>query len=737
VTTDLFELLPALHRLRDDERGGLLRALLGAVAEQYVVVQDEIEGLYDDWFVETCADWVVPYIGDLLAVGAAHDVAAAGLPGGQRARVANTLGYRRRKGTVAVLEALTRDTTGWPAHAVEAFRQLDWAQNVNHVRLQRSGSADMRSGQTLDLVGGAFDAMPYTVDVRSVSLGRGQRNLPTVAQHVWRLGAYWVPRAVAVPVTAAGDGRFHIDPLGRDVPLFNPGRTETEVTHLSTEFDVPGSLPRRALFDELEAVRQAIVDGRTPQRRWFAIPPVLRVFVQPAAGAPLDEVLPEHIVVCDLTDPSVAPPTGWARPPASVPYTPAAGGPAVNRPITVGVDPVLGRVAFPVTSVPHRVEVSAAYGAPADIGGGPYDRDDRTRALLGDGPVDWQIAVSRSEPPQAGVVVDSLAAAVAAWNALAPQPPVGVISVLDSARYDDDLTAGARIRVGAGSRLVVVGALWPALPVPGGLPGETARMLGVLDASGVRPTIGGSLEVRGTAPAASPNPGELVLAGLWVDGGVTVRGGPLARVTLSDVTVRPGGPGVTVTAGGRPLALVLDRCITGAVDVRRALRGLTVTGCVVAGDVDADDVPLDCEASTFLGAVDVQQVTASDCLFVDELTAARLQVGCVRFSWLAPGSSAPRRFRCQPDLALAAPHDESATMLRARLAPSFTSERFGDPAYGQLAATCAVEITAGASTGGEMGAFRDLQQPQRISNVRTAFDEYLPWGLESGLLFTT
>ena len=61
--------------------------------------------------------------------------------------------------------------------------------------------------------------------------------------------------------------------------------------------------------------------------------------------------------------------------------------------------------------------------------------------------------------------------------------------------------------------------------------------------------------------------------------------------------------------------------------------------------------------------------------------------------------------------------------------------RAGIPAI--VAASCADEISAGASTGGEMGAFRDLQQPQRIANVRAALNEYLPWGLESGLLFTT
>ncbi|MFI1258880.1 hypothetical protein ACH4U6_34565 [Streptomyces netropsis] len=35
-----------------------------------------------------------------------------------RAEGAHTIAYRRRKGTAAALEQLTRDVTGWPARAV-------------------------------------------------------------------------------------------------------------------------------------------------------------------------------------------------------------------------------------------------------------------------------------------------------------------------------------------------------------------------------------------------------------------------------------------------------------------------------------------------------------------------------------------------------------------------------------------------------------------------------------------
>src|SRR4051812_962245 len=107
----LYALLPAVHRRRDAERGEPLRALLGILQEEYERVHTDIGQLYDNWFIETCQEWVVPYLGDLI--GARHLTGVSG-----RALVANLLSYRARKGTLQVLESLARDVTGWPAYAV-------------------------------------------------------------------------------------------------------------------------------------------------------------------------------------------------------------------------------------------------------------------------------------------------------------------------------------------------------------------------------------------------------------------------------------------------------------------------------------------------------------------------------------------------------------------------------------------------------------------------------------------
>src|SRR4051794_24961480 len=111
----LYNLLPAIHRIRDVEQGEPLKALLAVIAEQVAVLEEDLAQSYDDHFVETCAEWVVPYIGDLIGYRGLHTneelrkVARGVLS--PRAEVANTIGYRRRKGTVVALEQLARDVT--------------------------------------------------------------------------------------------------------------------------------------------------------------------------------------------------------------------------------------------------------------------------------------------------------------------------------------------------------------------------------------------------------------------------------------------------------------------------------------------------------------------------------------------------------------------------------------------------------------------------------------------------
>ena len=79
-------LLPAVYRLRDAEQGEPLRALLALFAQQFAALEENLEQLYDDQFIETCADWVAPYIGDLIGYRPLHGVVAEGRLAARRGR---------------------------------------------------------------------------------------------------------------------------------------------------------------------------------------------------------------------------------------------------------------------------------------------------------------------------------------------------------------------------------------------------------------------------------------------------------------------------------------------------------------------------------------------------------------------------------------------------------------------------------------------------------------------------
>src|SRR5271154_3787821 len=144
----LYNLLPAVYRMRDAAQGYPLRGLLNVIAEQVNVIEADIAQLYDNWFIETCQDWVVPYIGSLIGYTPVED--AAQLGGGttkrdilyesiliSRSEVANTIRYRRRKGTLLILEDLAMSVAGWPAQAVEFYQRVGVTQNISYPYLHR------------------------------------------------------------------------------------------------------------------------------------------------------------------------------------------------------------------------------------------------------------------------------------------------------------------------------------------------------------------------------------------------------------------------------------------------------------------------------------------------------------------------------------------------------------------------------------------------------------------------
>ncbi len=267
----------------------------------------------------------------------------------------------------------------------------------------------------------------------------------------------------------------------------------------------------------------------------------------------------------------------------------------------------------------------------------------------------------------------------------------------------------------------------------------------------------------------------MTLAGLAVEGFIHVTG-DLGGLRLLHSTLIPGrtiedggavgGPSVVIDGAGpinTHLQVELVASVTGAIVVPADARSITVLDGVVdagastaaaitAGAPSAATTRLRLERVTVVGRTNVRELEASESLFTGRVDTTETQAGCVRFSSLPFGSRTPRRHRCQPDLAIGArieaelarnpaltTAEQTAirTSVAARMQPSFTALQYGQPAYLQLRASAPVELRTGAGDGAEMGAYCQLKQPQRESNLSIRLEEYLPFGLEAGPIYVT
>jgi hypothetical protein len=688
-----------LKELEDKRQYGPLKALLSVIAEQSVVLADNMEQLYDDFFIETCAEWVVPYIGDLVGV---RGIAA--FPGAsftERGVVANTMAYRRRKGTAAVLEQLARDVTDWDASVVEYFQLLATTQYMNHIRLENLSHPDIGNSKALEFINTPFDKVARTADVRRIEPRRGKYNIPNVGIFLWRLGSYSVTNA---PAFKLDNERYCFDALGKDIQLYNDPQTEDEITHLAEPINVPTPLDRRVLDRHLDTYYGpgksllVTVNGKD---------------VTTAVTSPPGFSL--SVRICDLSDVKDAGGNviGWA-----------------HRPVgKLAIDPVLGRIAFPVTSPPlpppQSVRVTYHYGFSAAMGGGEYNREESFISTA----VDVKVPAPQATIQQA-------------LNQLGPAG--GVIEVTNSDTFFETPT----IRLDASGK----------------------RAIELRAADEQRPTIlpASAINISGGDEA------DVTLNGFVIAGALRIppldgNGNPnqLRKLRLRHCTLVPGdiralqriggSPVVTVPAHlAAPMLLVetadttieIEQCIVGGmravsgatVSIRNSILDASHTDAVAYAGLTGDDpgALLTIENSTVIGKVYTRTMKlASNTIFFSDLKAGdswpapvrteRLQEGCVRFCYVPPGSRLPRLFNCQPEKIADA----------ARVRPVFTSLRYGDAAYCQLSPACAIEITTGADDQVEMGAFHNLYQPRREANLRAALNEYLRFGLEAGIFYAS
>ena len=709
----LFELLPAIHRRLDVDQNHSLRALLQVIESQANLLEDDIAQTYENWFIETAERWVVPYIADLVGYSPIHSGGEIGDPATApgdalnrvlipRRDVANTIRNRRRKGTLALLEDLAFDVSGWPARAVEFYRLLVETAALDYLHLDRGRTVDLRDGEALDLLAGPFERIAHTIDVRHPHepAPMGRFNLPTVGVFVWRLRTYPVTATSAYCLEEAGSHNYTFSILGNDTPLFGRAAPESDVG-IAEPYNLPISIGRRALERDL----------RSSEARWYG--PGLSFSIE--IGEDRVPLPAERIVAADLTD--------WEY---------------LARRGTIAVDPELGRISFPPSEAPDEgVWVSYRYGFPDELGGGEYPRTS-TQPV---GTVIYPVGGAATGDPEPS---PTIADALARWRE--QQPKHSVIEFHESGYYVDvidiELAAGQTLQFRAASGVRPVIRLLDRQP-------------GRADSLRVRGAAGSRFTLDGVVVTGRPVRVEGDLATIEIKHSTLLPGWDLAP---NCDPRRPAEPSIELDDTGA--CLLVDHSIVGSIQVSRdAVEAepsrIEITDSIVDATSEQREaiggvgwplahVRLTVARSTIIGEIEVHAIDlVENSILLGHLCVGRSQIGCIRYSYVQAGSRTPRRHRCQPDLAVATvigtdiEADRRRERERQRVRPQFESIRYGTPVYARLCLSTAPEIREGADDRSEMGVFHDLFEPQRRTNLDIRLNEHVPASTDVGVFFAT
>ncbi|HSI69377.1 MAG TPA: hypothetical protein VK941_04030 [Gillisia sp.] len=654
----IYSLLPAIYRVRDHElkegeESPPLRALLAIIAEEVEFLEDNVDQLYDDYFIETCAEWVVPYIGELVGSKPLIPVKSSGFS--SRTEVANTIAYRRRKGTLSIIEQLARDITHWDANVVEYFKLLATTQYLNHLRPENLVVPHLNNWEQLEYINTPFDTIPRTADVRNINIKRGKYNIPNIGIFLWRISASSREKSPAFHI---GGQRYSFHPLGVDLQLYNFPKAESSLTQLAGPQNMPVPFRRRLLK---EHINNHYGTGKD-------------IFIQ---IGPDRDILAEEICIGDLSnweDHSVIPPDD-----------------------IVVVDPLLGRIQF---GEDFSAELGSAeihvwynYGSQNLFGGGEYFRKESFSEIKQIITISKDTGVGDFENIQEAI------------NQAQTSSTNAVIEILDNETYNETLS----IDLG---------------------PGQSLELRAV---QGKQPVLmlNGEITITGDELA------DLTLNGLLIDAGnlVVQSTSKLEKITIIHCTIRPAIAENRIILQSPTLLQIQYSVIAGIETVADCV--LTIENSVV-DVIDQNEkaitgaenelAKLTILNSTILGLIEVKEVgLIENSILVSAINVVFLQSGCVRFSYLPSGSVTPGKYNCYP----------GETSNESVLAPYFKSTTYGNAAYFQNHQLADKIFLEGADDGSELGAYHNLFQPQKESNLKTRLSEYLRFGMEAGIFYAS
>ena len=769
-TEKLWHLIPEVYRTEDGlgVNPGVLRQLIEAIAEQAAITRRSIDRLWEDQHIETCDQWAVPYIGDLVGIQPASVLDDE--PGRSlRGEVAIAVNLRRRRGTPEAMETLLRLTTGWDVVIVEMFRRLVRARHrldpapvptVRFTGTPPGGTADLRRPVGAELALQVFDEYARTPDFRQLSGEDGAVGARKINIHLFRIRTFTITESdpVQLVVPAGFPRTFTIDPSGRDIQLFHNGRQQAvlQITpgepqcRMPFEWEVDLPIRCRLLGNEEFVITAGDVItlselGTPPTASELAVlEDLIGVRFQSeralrrqllARGVTLGSAAPDWYI--ELLGITITPDSGKAaiygsslllnvetaafpdafsrQRVAAADLSHADCHPIVDGFVIKGlVDPLNGRFA----TAPSEETIIGAplverylYGFPEDIGAGPY---------------------TRLEAPEPG--------------SNPPAPPVSAL-IDGTTTFDDNHTYQLAV-----SALALID--------------ETE----IFASNGKRPYI--RLTEDNTDPDGNPGavfkPDSDKEATLLIDGGwfgsagmgddvpagqpadvvfEPATGGDAAlfdwaRITIKRATLDPGGvraDGIRIlplriVVRSQVKELVIEQSIVGPIEAafeddepigrieRLVIRDSIVdaqqieSGIAISnrfGDVVMDRV-------TVFGDVQALRLEASHVIVMGGVTVINHQDGCFRFSAASP----------RPDTRLPPRYRDFTS---AEIEPLFfTSTRFGDPGYAELSVVAPEALTRGGS---EMGVFAIVSNADRLDSARTRVVEFGAVGVQPQYLF--
>lgn len=786
VRKSLYERLPEIYRIKDTEQipPGQLEAYLGILDAVQQGLYDNIESLYHDLFIETCHDWVVPYLADLL--GSSH---LSGDPWTLRADVARTIRHRRRKGTLGAIESLSYALSRWAVHTVE-FRELAaWNQQLNHQRPDRNGAppqpllitenrgisgavtggtANLRDPALLSLTSGAFDPFARVVDVKPMVTGASRVNVPNLGIFIWRLGVYTLPsirpalalneRFEPLPEPLpAGDAEFvvgfDVHPLGQPMVLFNTHRYDesAEPLDLTHRDAVPGPMPMARLSDDTPTGNP---DDYVSLVVYSDLEDLPDAEGDESVGLTL--YLPEALNLVDSEGQSL-----WKFRGANLCAWQHGLNPAL-RAYEIAVDPMHGRLLFGVTDPTGEADVVAdgLYASPTYGFAGPTGAHPVVRGAVTGGDM---IRVSYSslvdETGTSHAIADGSGVQEALNDIHLRTSPL-LIQIEDSRIYDLNLASVTGIDTELGLNVLRLNA-----------------PLHIRAASGQRPVIRLSRPFACRPQDVSdPSVAELdvTLEGLyltWDHGSAAfaattplIARAAVNRLLIDGCTLDPGchesldGLRQPVRyalsldnaygfdpAGGEDFdqvpRLVLRHSICGPIAMDDGYELSLEHSIVDAASGRGDDSPalavhaasgdaetawgpaLSLQGMTCFGRMRVESATGQGGIWVHGLQVHDDQIGCIKHSYFAASGNRLPQFQ--------------ACVFGDAVMLSFVSEVFGNAAYAQLHLRSDRKILEQGPNNDAMGAFGYLLNSHKWKNIGIRYREFMPVGIRPVLVPVT